>query len=394
MQEQSWSFQQQPLREYKALAAQMARPPSSSSMPPAWVSPAFDNSIPWNIMSTTPMMLSPEEAQYSQNADLVYGQLSAHTMVGEESRGYTEASYLAPRPGGALQGLSGLGSEPDMSVSCSPGSYFSEPREIEPLSPGSMPKHAVQGLDWSVCSTPCPAMRRSSLQSAPSAYSITSAPTSTGVFCGENRFITQAQNGSSGLITPSSFPVQAKGENHQVPPSNDSRYNGSGYLYSQNVTANVSSRYPSDYSVQQPDLSRSMQRVQYPSSYPNRSSVASNANQNRLIAYRANRPTETQAIVVTQGNNQTTNQPSRATDAEEQKKMNDRILIQGKREGLTYKEIRKKLVGEKPAESTLRGRYRSLTKERKDRVRKPVWNAVDVSNLCALSPEMFTDCVV
>lgn len=72
-------------------------------------------------------------------------------------------------------------------------------------------------------------------------------------------------------------------------------------------------------------------------------------------------------------------QVPRSIDAEAQRKSNDEVLVQGKRSGLTYKEIRNKMVGEKPAESTLRGRYRSLTKARKDRVRKPVWKKNDVS---------------
>ncbi len=50
----------------------------------------------------------------------------------------------------------------------------------------------------------------------------------------------------------------------------------------------------------------------------------------------------------------------------------------GKRLGLTYKDIRKKL-GTQVAESTLRGRYRSLTKKKEDRRRKPEWQLVDVS---------------
>lgn len=58
--------------------------------------------------------------------------------------------------------------------------------------------------------------------------------------------------------------------------------------------------------------------------------------------------------------------------------MEDQILLDGKRSGLTYKEIRKRMPS-KIAESTLRGRYRSLTKARKDRVRKPVWTKNDVS---------------
>jgi hypothetical protein len=48
-----------------------------------------------------------------------------------------------------------------------------------------------------------------------------------------------------------------------------------------------------------------------------------------------------------------------------------------KSDGYTYKDIRKKL-GRKVAESTLRGRYRSLTKPRSARVRAPKWQEVDV----------------
>jgi hypothetical protein len=66
-------------------------------------------------------------------------------------------------------------------------------------------------------------------------------------------------------------------------------------------------------------------------------------------------------------------------DAQAQRRADDDILLEGKRNGLTYKEIRKKMTV-KCAESTLRGRYRSLTKARKDRVRKPTWTANDVSD--------------
>lgn len=68
----------------------------------------------------------------------------------------------------------------------------------------------------------------------------------------------------------------------------------------------------------------------------------------------------------------------RMADNHLQRKAEDRILLEGKAAGLTYKEIKKKLRTP-VAESTLRGRYRSLTKERKDRVRKPVWTEQDVS---------------
>ncbi|KAK4223277.1 hypothetical protein QBC38DRAFT_373427 [Podospora fimiseda] len=63
-------------------------------------------------------------------------------------------------------------------------------------------------------------------------------------------------------------------------------------------------------------------------------------------------------------------------DSEERKKK-DEFLINAKQKGLTYKQIRK-LGGFTEAESTLRGRYRTLTKSREARVRKPEWSEIDI----------------
>lgn len=55
----------------------------------------------------------------------------------------------------------------------------------------------------------------------------------------------------------------------------------------------------------------------------------------------------------------------------------DKFLLDMREEGFTYKEI-KKMGGFTEAESTLRGRVRVLTKDRSERVRKPVWSEKDV----------------
>ncbi|CAG8036968.1 unnamed protein product [Penicillium olsonii] len=57
------------------------------------------------------------------------------------------------------------------------------------------------------------------------------------------------------------------------------------------------------------------------------------------------------------------------------------FLIDCKRRGLSYKDI-KRVGGFKEAESTLRGRYRTLTKSKDQRVRKPKWQSRDVKLLC------------
>lgn len=59
------------------------------------------------------------------------------------------------------------------------------------------------------------------------------------------------------------------------------------------------------------------------------------------------------------------------------RKTEDCFLVTSRRAGMSYKEIRQK-GGLQAAESTLRGRFRALTKARKDRVRKPVWTERDI----------------
>lgn len=56
----------------------------------------------------------------------------------------------------------------------------------------------------------------------------------------------------------------------------------------------------------------------------------------------------------------------------------DLFLIESRRQNISYKDI-KRLGNFAEAESTLRGRYRTLTKDKKNRVRDPKWTEIDVS---------------
>ncbi|RMZ81220.1 hypothetical protein DV737_g2645, partial [Chaetothyriales sp. CBS 132003] len=60
----------------------------------------------------------------------------------------------------------------------------------------------------------------------------------------------------------------------------------------------------------------------------------------------------------------------------------DEELIELRMRGVSYRDIKQK-YGFDVAESTLRGRIRSLIKAKDQRVRKPIWRAEDVSLLCA-----------
>ncbi|KAH0538769.1 hypothetical protein FGG08_004657 [Glutinoglossum americanum] len=61
----------------------------------------------------------------------------------------------------------------------------------------------------------------------------------------------------------------------------------------------------------------------------------------------------------------------------QRKTMKDQFLIESKLAGMSYKEIREK-GNFSEAESTLRGRFRTLTKEKGQRVRKPEWEEKDI----------------
>lgn len=56
----------------------------------------------------------------------------------------------------------------------------------------------------------------------------------------------------------------------------------------------------------------------------------------------------------------------------------DHLLVHYRSQGVSYKAIKQRLNLDE-AESTLRGRYRTLTKPKSERLRKPVWSETDVS---------------
>ncbi|KAI1771321.1 hypothetical protein F4818DRAFT_445344 [Hypoxylon cercidicola] len=69
--------------------------------------------------------------------------------------------------------------------------------------------------------------------------------------------------------------------------------------------------------------------------------------------------------------------PSRGPKLAEGRAAKDEFLVKSKLAGMTYKEIRRK-GNFTEAESTLRGRFRTLTKDKEARVRKPEWQDNDI----------------
>ncbi|UPL01562.1 hypothetical protein LCI18_012496 [Fusarium solani-melongenae] len=66
----------------------------------------------------------------------------------------------------------------------------------------------------------------------------------------------------------------------------------------------------------------------------------------------------------------------------------DQYLIDRRADGFTYREI-KDAGAYKEAEATLRGRWRTLTKDPEQRLRRPVWEQNDLEMLGVESPCFF-----
>ncbi|CAG8971479.1 hypothetical protein HYALB_00002063 [Hymenoscyphus albidus] len=75
-----------------------------------------------------------------------------------------------------------------------------------------------------------------------------------------------------------------------------------------------------------------------------------------------------------------TPQPSAKIQAVNPQNAKDQFLVESKLAGMSYKDIRRK-GGFTEAESTLRGRFRTLTKHKLARVRKPAWTENDIALL-------------
>ncbi|GAO19695.1 hypothetical protein UVI_02061560 [Ustilaginoidea virens] len=74
-----------------------------------------------------------------------------------------------------------------------------------------------------------------------------------------------------------------------------------------------------------------------------------------------------------------------ATDGPDSRKLEDRILLEARAQNMTYKEILDK-YNFAVTESTLRGRYRAITKDSAERPRSPQWTESDVGLLLQAVP--------
>ncbi|KAG9187725.1 sulfate adenylyltransferase (ADP) / ATP adenylyltransferase [Alternaria panax] len=360
MQTQPWGLQHVEQEDAKPTTAAPTTPNPNIhtySSGQNW-SGGYDTSFDWPhaLQQAGTFIVPHSESQFHQNHALVYNATFPTQNTVGKSYGDERTAWASPELSGLPRGL-GDRSVLGTSIPLSPKSYVSD-EFGNTYTPGSMLDQASPTGDWngyiatthSAALTP-PSCRPFLAQKIDNDVGLSGLPRT---------------RASMGMTT---VPSNSSSRPDPVPiaPLDDDQQSGSEYSHSQHSSAGQSSWYHGDYSY---DASNVPYRSQDVATYNNSSSDTS------LPATSAVRPTQHRSApwndsrpsVHTQSRIQDRLQVPRSAVAQAQREHNDQLLIEGKKRGETYKEIKLKMVGEKPAESTLRGRYRSLTKARKDRL--------------------------
>jgi hypothetical protein len=266
-------------------------------------------------------------------------------------------------------------SSPSSSASLSPESYISYAPKYESLSPEDITGYSQQNNIWQLANSSSPEDMKLSPASA--------VASNAQMYRTYNQQPGQAILGSNDSVpvninTPQYVQPIQQHRRPMGPPSSNVAHLGFGNA---KPGVNTSARLQPSYSTTHsptPGYNGTPAYISQQQSAPR--SVGPRLSDYPLLAQRS----------IARGNENDrdstprTDPPSaRSANGPTRRHKDDEVLLEGKKQGLTYKAIREQL-GNTVAESTLRGRYRALTKVKDKRVRKPVWKEKDVSisNLC------------
>jgi hypothetical protein len=341
----------------------------------------------WNGLLTEPFIMPNSETQYLQNGNLEYSSMmTAHNSLQKSDLAYNSGHLWQPTEINGLPHPAYFFEESDMATvasSLSPRSLFSEPSDHKPSFTADM---VVE------CPSPIESWTGNEAHSCNMLQSHHEYESSSGVIPLDSS-VTRSSLHISGLRLPGTRRDNFTGSFshlHTLVDTTEMQYDfrsvpsyspEGGASNPSHSYAPSSTMMPSELSYQQVHA-----QEQQGNSLPHRT--------NNMLSTHPTPPRQFDERVYS-----TTSmamppdmQVPLATGAQAQRTEEDKILLEGKQNGLTYKEIRKKMRT-RVAESTLRGRYRSLTKERKDRVRKPVWTPKDVriEIYCVSCPRLIFD---
>lgn len=332
--------------------------------------PAYGSSMIWNGLPNEPLTMSKTDHSMLEHGDLLYNQHARQNALGKTGMDFGENSFWASNgltdnhPGAMVP-------KSEADILLSPVSPFSDAKHM--YSPGPDGDQTSPGCD-AASYTLTPSMKASS---SPDFIPLTPLSGSMG----------QHQPGSTTVHNGFGFPVSPVGTwpligstdaaNVETPCSSEQAYE-----HSQASSPGSAPWYPPGYRAKQPAMVQSTTSHQMS---PPRDGHSNNRGPSSYMTFvdrntRQRQPqwSNTRNGVPAQGHFETRFIAPMTAGEKAQRATDDATLLQMKQDGFTYKDIRKALRS-KVAESTLRGRYRSLIKPRKERVRAPKWTEIDVS---------------
>ncbi|XPS71245.1 hypothetical protein M3J09_003433 [Ascochyta lentis] len=326
--------------------------------------PAFGNSMMWNGLHTEPLIMSEMDHSMLANGDLLYTQTARQNALGRTGINFDGTSFWAPGGMNNLRHVNTIPS-PDEDVLLSPISPFSDAKHTYSPGPDGDQMNPIHG------SASYPTGMKVSL----SPGFVPTTPQSDSML--------SYQRGSAAIQNSFEFamaPVGAFQLGSTVEPANsatpcDSEHSSE---HSQSINPGRTPWYPPGCRVENSAMIQDAPSQQATTPSNDRAANSSMTFIDRNIRQRQPQWSNKSGGVPAQGHFETRFMAPSTEDERAQRASDDEILLQMKQDGYTYRDIRKALH-QKVAESTLRGRYRSLTKPRKMRVRAPKWTEIDVS---------------
>lgn len=357
--------------------AQVSRLPPAAAYPrnQLWTEgTAFDHDFTFSGRPHMSQNIPQLNASLYGNRALAYPE-SASSGFGNSGSGGSTVSWPTPESLGLSGSMRNDTFDRGIDDSLSPKSYNSETQasEAQPFTPKSIPSTASVIGDWSCGSAqPYTAIKASS-PNAPNASTWGNEHGAAAQFSG-------LQQHGLDVGPPMAQSIGSSQGFHGLPDIySDTSQHGPDHSYSQQSSPAISPGFHGGSTLMPRQSNNLLARSAPDHGLSNREQAqASNGS-----SYVPTPRDGSLRSVPRREDDRAQSNPESASDFHAQRRADDAILLEGKRNGLTYKDIRKKLH-KKCAESTLRGRYRSLTKARQERVRKPVWREKDVSLLCYL----------
>ena len=324
--------------------------------------PTFDSSMMWNGFANEPLIMSEADHSMLANGDLLYSQNARQNTLSKAGMEFGDTSFWASSGMSGLQ-RSNIMPSPEADILLSPVSPFSDA------------KHTYSPEPEGDQMTPCRGPAGYTVNVSPSPGFVPTTPQS-GCIIPHQPGSAVMQNFFGSAITPD----QAVLMGSTVEQAEDVTLCSPthSYEHSHSSSPGTTPWYPPGYRAEKPTMIQDSQT--HPSATPphDQSPGSSMAFTDRSVRHRQPQWSNRSSGVPAQSHFQTRFMAPVTADEKEQRAADDETLLQMKQDGYTYKDIRKALR-RKVAESTLRGRYRSLTKPRKQRVRAPKWTEIDVS---------------